>query len=63
MAFIFFFIFSYEKVEKTHNFLVGNRECNRERGFKNQLYIELGLTLNKLCKILKSLGKGGLSRA
>ena len=23
--------------------LVGNRECNTERGFKNQLYIELGL--------------------
>ena len=23
--------------------LVGNRECNTERGFKNQLYIELGV--------------------
>ena len=23
-------------------FLVGNHECNTERGFKNQLYIELG---------------------
>ena len=23
--------------------LVGNRECNTKRGFKNQLYIELGL--------------------
>ena len=23
--------------------LVGNRECNTERGFKNQLYIKLGL--------------------
>ena len=22
--------------------MVGNRECNTERGFKNQLYIELG---------------------
>ena len=26
----------------TSDFLVGNRECNTERGFKNQLYIELG---------------------
>ena len=25
-----------------HDFLVGNRECNTERDFKNQLYIELG---------------------
>ena len=24
-------------------FLVGNCECNTERGFKNQLYIELGM--------------------
>ena len=26
----------------THDYLIGNRECNTERGFKNQLYIELG---------------------
>ena len=25
--------------------MVGNRECNTERGFKNQLYIELGIRL------------------
>ena len=25
--------------------MVGNRECNTERGFKNQLYIELGTAL------------------
>jgi len=25
--------------------LVGNRECNTKRGFKNQLYIELGINL------------------
>ena len=30
------------KQATTHDFLVGNRECNTERGFKNQLYIELG---------------------
>ena len=30
----------------THDFLVGNRECNKERGFKNQLYIELGTGQN-----------------
>ena len=30
------------KLATTHDFLVGNRECNTERGFKNQLYIELG---------------------
>ena len=30
------------QVEKIGDFLVGNRECNTERGFKNQLYIELG---------------------
>ena len=30
-------------------FLVGNRECNTDRGFKNQLYIELGgWSLSKL---------------
>ena len=31
------------KYDATHDFLVGNRECNTERSFKNQLYIELGL--------------------
>ena len=34
-----------KKVEKqatTHDILVGNHECNTERDFKNQLYIELG---------------------
>ena len=36
-----FFLKKLKKVV-THNFLVGNRECNTESGFKNQLYIELG---------------------
>jgi hypothetical protein len=31
-----------EKIGYHSRFLVGNRECNTERGFKNQLYIELG---------------------
>ena len=48
MAFIIFFFFlkKLKKVEKIgyhSHFLVGNRECNTERGFKNQLYIELGV--------------------
>ena len=52
MAFIkFFFCFwkSWKKLKKwatTHDFLVKNRECNTERGFKNQLYIELGFYIN-----------------
>ena len=33
-----------QKQATTHNFLVGNIECNTERGFKNQLYIELGVS-------------------
>ena len=36
-------IFGGQKQATTYNFLVGNRECNTERGYKNQLYIELGL--------------------
>ena len=32
-----------QKWATTHDFLVGNRECNTVRGFKNQLYIELGI--------------------
>ena len=28
--------------------MVGNRECNTERGFKNQLYIELGFFLKQV---------------
>ena len=31
--------------------MVGNRECNTERGFKNQLYIELGFYLTVLLSI------------
>ena len=31
------------KTATIHDFLVGNLECNTEKGFKNQLYIELGL--------------------
>ena len=34
--------FGGQKLATTHDFLVRNRECNTERGFKNQLYIELG---------------------
>ena len=33
------------KKATTHDFLGGNRECNTERGFKNQLYIELGVVI------------------
>ena len=49
MAFIYIYIFFFEKVEKFEKigyhsrFLVGNCECNTERVFKNQLYIELGI--------------------
>ena len=30
------------RLPTTHDFLVRNRDCNTERGFKIQLYIELG---------------------
>ena len=45
------FFFLPQKLKKqatTHDFLVGNRECNTERGFKNQLYIELGWQSTKV---------------
>ena len=32
-----------QKYATTYDFVVGDRECNAERGFKNQLYIELGV--------------------
>ena len=46
--YLFFFngeeLFFFQKKATTHDFLVGNLECNTERGFKNQLYIELSMT-------------------
>ena len=62
MAIIIFFLKKLKKVEKigyqaTHDFLVRNGEYNTERGFKNQLYIELGLRpyLRKLIQLLTAM--------
>ena len=35
------------KQATTHNFLVGNRECNTERGFKKPTVYRTGVDLKK----------------